>query len=46
VPLSLLLPIRFGVIGALYSGLVADIIVFVITVIIMRHVMKTTLREA
>jgi Na+-driven multidrug efflux pump len=45
VPLSLLLPVRFGVVGALYSGLIADVVVFIITIFVMRHVMQTTLKE-
>jgi hypothetical protein len=29
----------------LYSGLIADVVVFIITIFVMRHVMQTTLKE-
>jgi putative MATE family efflux protein len=40
VPLVLLLPIRFGIMGPLFSAPIADIVSFVVTVIIMSHTMK------
>jgi Na+-driven multidrug efflux pump len=40
VPLVLLLPIRFGIMGPLFSAPIADIVSFVVTVIIMRHTVK------
>ncbi|MDD3219710.1 MAG: MATE family efflux transporter [Lachnospiraceae bacterium] len=40
VPLVLLLPLAFGVEGPLFSGPIADIVTFLVVVIMMRHVMK------
>jgi putative MATE family efflux protein len=40
VPLILLLPLRFGVVGPLLSAPVADVVAFVVTVFAMRRVMK------
>jgi putative MATE family efflux protein len=40
VPLVLLLPMKFGVIGALFAGPIADVIAFIVTVLIMRHAVK------
>lgn len=39
-PLILILPIKFGIIGALFAAPIADIISFVVTVIFMRKTMK------
>jgi putative MATE family efflux protein len=44
VPLTLLLPLRFGLMGALYSAPIADAVAFVVTVLIMRHALRTLLR--
>jgi putative MATE family efflux protein len=46
VPLTLLLPVRFGVVGALYAAPVSDVLAFVVTVLIMRHTMRHTLKDA
>jgi Na+-driven multidrug efflux pump len=48
VPLTMLLPMQFGVTGALFSAPISDVLAFVVTVIIMRHTVKNTLgsREA
>jgi putative MATE family efflux protein len=48
VPLTMLLPMQFGVTGALFSAPISDVLAFVVTVIIMRHTTKNTLgsREA
>jgi Na+-driven multidrug efflux pump len=43
VPLVLLLPMKFGVTGTLFSAPIADVISFIITVIIMRHTVKKLL---
>lgn len=40
VPLVLLLPLTFGVIGPLYSGPIADLVSFVVTVVMMVCVFK------
>jgi putative MATE family efflux protein len=46
VPLTLLLPVRFGVVGALYAAPISDILAFVVTVLIMRHTIRHTLQDA
>jgi Na+-driven multidrug efflux pump len=46
VPLTLLLPVRFGVVGALYAAPISDILAFVVTVLIMRHTIRHTLKDA
>jgi Na+-driven multidrug efflux pump len=43
VPLALILPIRFGVVGILFSAPVSDIVAFIVTVLIMRHTIKNVL---
>jgi Na+-driven multidrug efflux pump len=45
IPLALVLPIHYGVVGALYSGLIADVVVFVITLVIIGYVFRHSLNE-
>jgi Na+-driven multidrug efflux pump len=40
VPMVLLLPIKFGIIGSLFSAPIADVIAFIVTVLIMKHTMS------
>ncbi len=44
VPLTLLLPVKFGVVGTLAAGPIADIVAFIVTVIMMTYTMKHTLQ--
>jgi Na+-driven multidrug efflux pump len=45
-PLCVILPIRFGVVGPLYSAPIADVICFVLTVCIMVYTFKKLDRES
>jgi Na+-driven multidrug efflux pump len=40
VPLVLLLPIKFGIIGPLFSAPIADVVSFIVTVILIRYTVK------
>jgi putative MATE family efflux protein len=40
VPLALILPIKFGVIGALFSAPIADVLSFIVTVFMMSYTIK------
>jgi putative MATE family efflux protein len=44
VPLILLLPVKYGITGTLWAGPVADILAFIVVVIVMKKTMNTTLK--